>query len=319
MVGGAGYWTYGLDQLHALARGGGPMLVVVPGEERWDEALETYSTIPPEPARLLWRYLVEGGPTNSDRALRFMAHLLGRAEAPPAPEVLPHAGCYWPGVGPLTLEELGARLDPVLPFAPIVFYRAYVRSELTGPIDALCEELGKAGINPVPIFVASLKDRESEALLEEVFAALPPAIVLNTTAFSVSSIGTAHGGTVLDRPGRPVLQVVLAGTTEEAWRESARGLPARDLTMNVVLPEVDGRILTRAIAFKAETPDPSTASTRTDHRPVADRVRFVVQQAKAWIGLARKPAQERRVAIVLSHYPNRDGRIANGVGLDTPG
>jgi cobaltochelatase CobN len=24
------------------------------------------------------------------------------------------------------------------------------------------------------------------------------------------------------------------------------------------------------------------------------------------------------VAIVLANYPNRDGRIANGVGLDTP-
>src|SRR3990167_8740269 len=125
MMGGAGYWTYGLDQLRALARGGGPMLVVVSGEERWDDALEAYSTIPAEPARFLWRYLVEGGPTNSKRALQFMAHLLGRTEAPPAPEVLPHAGCYWPGAGPLTLEEISARLDPARPNAPIVFYRAY--------------------------------------------------------------------------------------------------------------------------------------------------------------------------------------------------
>ena len=78
---------------------------------------------------------------------------------------------------------------------------------MTAPIDALAEELAKVGINAVPIFVASLKDRDSEALLNDVFAALPPAIVLNTTAFAVSTIGTAHGGTVLDRPGRPVLQV----------------------------------------------------------------------------------------------------------------
>src|SRR5205814_3668642 len=32
---------------------------------------------------------------------------------------------------------------------------------------------------------------------------------------------------------------------------------------------------------------------------------------------AKAPA-ERRVAIVLANYPNRDGRIGNGVGLDTP-
>src|SRR5262249_48307562 len=27
---------------------------------------------------------------------------------------------------------------------------------------------------------------------------------------------------------------------------------------------------------------------------------------------------ERRIALVLANYPNRDGRIGNGVGLDTP-
>ena len=27
---------------------------------------------------------------------------------------------------------------------------------------------------------------------------------------------------------------------------------------------------------------------------------------------------ERRIAVVLANYPNRDGRVGNGVGLDTP-
>src|SRR6185295_5919642 len=97
------------------------------------------------------------------------------------------------------------------------------------------------------------------------------------------------------------------------------GLLPRDLTMNVVLPEVDGRILTRAVSFKAELPpDPHTEARATVYRAVPDRIRFVAEQARAWIGLASKPAKERRVAIVLSNYPNRDGRLANGVGLDTP-
>ena len=318
MMGGEGYWPYGLDRLRALARGGGPTLIVVPGEDRWDPGLEAFSTTSPESARFLWRYFVEGGPTNCDRALQLMVHLLGQAEIPPAPDIIPRAGCYWPGKGPVDLDLLRRKLDPTLPFAPIVFYRAYVLGALTAPIDALVESLTQTGINPVPIFVASLKDRDSQVCLSEIFGALPPAIVLNTTAFAVSTIGAAHGGTILDRPGRPVLQIVLAGTSEDVWRESARGLPPRDLTMNVVLPEVDGRLLTRAVSFKAETMRASTGNAATEHRPVADRVNFVVKQAKAWIELAAKPAAERRVAIVLSNYPSRDGRIANGVGLDTP-
>ncbi len=319
MMGGVGYWPYGLDQLRALARRGGPRLVAVPGDDRWDESLEAYSTVPVEDCRLVWRYLVEGGTANYAAATALTAHLLGEGERPPPPAALAHAGCYWPGEGVISLEAAMARLPAGKPIAPLIFYRALIAGGSTAPIDALAAELAGEGIAALPVFVASLKDRESEAFLKAAFAAAPPAIVLNTTAFAVSQIGKANSGTVLDRAGTPVLQVVLAGSSEEAWRESARGLLPRDLTMNVVLPEVDGRILTRAISFKAELPsDPRTEARTTVYRPVADRVAFVASQAAAWIRLGAKPAKERRVAIVLSNYPNRPGRIANGVGLDTP-
>ena len=54
------------------------------------------------------------------------------------------------------------------------------------------------------------------------------------------------------------------------------------------------------------------------YEPVADRVRFVCRLAASWALLRRTPATERRIAMVLANYPNRDGRIGNGVGLDTP-
>ena len=210
-----------------------------------------------------------------------------------------------------TLGRCGGA-SPRRPVAALVFYRALIHGGSTEPIDALVTALGEQGIAALPIFVTSLKDRESETLLAETFAAVPPAIVLNTTAFAVSRIGGVHAGTVLDRPGRPVLQVVLAGSTEDAWRESARGLLPRDLTMNVVLPEVDGRILTRAISFKADS------SPGAVYRPIDDRIRFVARQTAAWVRLGATPAGERKIALILSNYPDRDGRIANGVGLDTP-
>ncbi|MCR4281602.1 MAG: cobaltochelatase subunit CobN, partial [Bauldia sp.] len=312
MMGGASYWPYGLEQLRALARGSGPALIVVPGEDRWDSALEPYATLPVERCRLAWRYLVEGGSENARRALAFFDHVLGCGEAPPPPIVLPHAGCYWPGVGEIALDAVSRRLDVTRPIAPIVFYRALVQGASTAPIDALVSALSENGMAALPVFVASLRDRESEAFLTGAFACFPPAIVLNTTAFAVSKIGAGHTATVLDRPGRPVLQVVLSGSSEAAWRESPRGLSPRDLTMNVVLPEVDGRILTRAVSFKAER------GPATTYRPLHGRVSFVARQAGAWVRLGEKEAGERRVALVLSNYPARDGRIANGVGLDTP-
>ncbi|HVY20092.1 MAG TPA: cobaltochelatase subunit CobN [Bauldia sp.] len=311
MMGGEGYWPYGLDRLRALSRAGGPKLAVMPGEDRWDAGLEPFATVSVEQCRQLWRYLVEGGAENSRRAMAYCDHLVGEASLPEPPVVLPHAGFYWPGEGVVTLDQWHARRAG-RPAAPIVFYRALIHGGSTAPIDALAESLAERGLAALPVFVASLKDRESEALLADTFAAVPPAIVLNTTSFAVSRIGDTHGGTVLDRPGRPVLQVVLAGSTEEMWRDSPRGLLPRDLTMNVALPEVDGRILTRAVSFKADM-SPGAA-----YRAASDRVAFVADQAAAWVRLAATPAAERKIALVLSNYPDRDGRIGNGVGLDTP-
>ena len=89
--------------------------------------------------------------------------------------------------------------------------------------------------------------------------------------------------------------------------------------MQVALPEVDGRIMTRAISFKAAGRyDQATQCNIVEPQPEPGRVAFVADLAANWVKLRRKPAAERRVAIILANYPNRDGRIGNGVGLDTP-
>jgi cobaltochelatase CobN len=89
--------------------------------------------------------------------------------------------------------------------------------------------------------------------------------------------------------------------------------------MNVALPEVDGRVLARAVSFKsAGAFDPLTESWRVVHEPTDDRVAFTTRLAAAWARLRRTPAPERRVALLLANYPPREGRIGNGVGLDTP-
>ncbi len=313
MMGGSGYWTYGLERLRALARAGGPKLVVVPGDDRWDTGLEPFSTEPPDICRRLWRYLVEGGPENATRALALLAVRIGGGEAPGDPEALPRCGCYRPGAGvvPFVAPRDGR------PVVPIVFYRSILQGGATAPIDRLAEALADEGLTAMPLFVASLKDGESQDFLRTVLAAAPPAVVLNATAFAVSAIGASHRGTVLDAPGRPVLQVILAGSSEAEWRDSSRGLLPRDLTMNVVLPEVDGRVGTRAISFKAEAHDAATDSRIATYVPVPDRVTFVAAQAARWAELGAKPPAERRVAIILSNYPNRISRIGNAVGLDT--
>ena len=49
-----------------------------------------------------------------------------------------------------------------------------------------------------------------------------------------------------------------------------------------------------------------------------ERAAYVAQLAAAWARLRHRPAEEKRIALIMANYPNRDGRLANGVGLDTP-
>lgn len=320
LLGGAEYWRYGLERLEEEARASNVRLIVVPGDDKWDEGLASRSTVPLKDARRFWRYCVEGGTENYANALRYAAHLIGKAEDPAHPVPLPRAGIYLPGNAAPDIEALKATWsDPDRPVAAITFYRALVQGAQTAPVDALVKALDEAGVNALPVYVSSLKEAESAAILQSLFDAAPPHVVLNATAFAVSKAGAAHRTTPLDAPGRPVLQVVFSSSSKEGWEESDQGLSIRDLAMHVVLPEVDGRILTRAVSFKEESGlDEATQSTPVRFVPVPDRISFVARLAANWAQLGSIPAAAKKTALILANYPNKDGRLANGVGLDTP-
>ena len=116
-----------------------------------------------------------------------------------------------------------------------------------------------------------------------------------------------------------MLQVVIATTRRAAWQESPRGLGPADLAMHVVLPELDGRILSGAIAFKDALPsDDALAFTAFASRPEPDRVAIVADRIAALARLQRTPRSERRIAVLMPDYPGAAGRTAYAVGLDVP-
>jgi cobaltochelatase CobN len=193
VLGGRGYWPYGIDRLAALCRERGIALALLPGDERPDLELAELSTLPVEAVQRLWRYLAEGGPGNAEHFLRYGADLTGRSETgwrEPAP--LLRAGLHWPGEALPSLADIRQRWRGGAPTAAIVFYRALVQAANTGPIDALVAALQARGINPLPIFVQSLKDPQAVAIVGDILGAAPPGIVLNSTGFAVSTGSTAR-------------------------------------------------------------------------------------------------------------------------------
>jgi len=324
VLGGVGYWKYGAEQYAACCVEAGVKLALLPGDDKPDAELRGLSTVGDADYDALWSYLVEGGPQNAANFLAYARAMLEGGVRPPAASPLLRAGVYWPGAGVADLSAAKAAWREGAPVVPLIFYRALLEGAGLNPINRLVKSLLRAGMAPLPVFVASLKDPVSVATLEHLFAAAPPDVILNCTSFAVGSPHDGDDGpqnplTIEAANGAPVFQVVLAGSGEEAWATGLSGLSARDIAMNVALPEVDGRVLSRAVSFKGEAFfDEATQCPIAAYRAQGDRVEFVAELAKNWADLRATQAGARRVALVLANYPNKDGRLANGVGLDTP-
>jgi cobaltochelatase CobN len=186
----------------------------------------------------------------------------------------------------------------------------------TAPVDALCAALDARGLAPKPIFVASLKDPTSAAFLTKELACLNPAAIVTLTAFAAGDPGEA---TVLDAPGVPVLQAIVATTKREAWESGTRGLTSADLAMHVVLPELDGRILAGALSFKAPEPvDDELGFTGLVNRPEPNRIEQAAGRVATLVRLQAMPRAERRIAVLMPDYAGAPGRTGWAVGLDVP-
>lgn len=307
LLGGADYWRYGLDELAAAARHRGFGFAALPGDGRGDQRLAEASTLPAEDLASLWAYFQAGGTDNVGQALRFVASRIGRSVAVEPPSPVPLAGVH----------QAACRIAaPGRPQALILFYRSVLLAADTASITAMADALASRGACVTAMFVTSLKEAASVAALDHWLAANRPDVIVNTTAFSARD----RDGCVLDRADAPVLQAMLSGSDRASWAGSPRGLRAVDLAMNVVLPEVDGRIGAGVVSFKAETERRHELEyTRVVHVPDPAGISHVADLAIAWAALRRTPRAERRFACILSDYPGKSGRAGHAVGLDVPG
>ncbi len=315
--GGIGYWRYGVEQLVALAERG-VQLILVPGDDRPDPELSGLSNVSAEEGERLWHFLRQGGMGNALSLFNCLANrFLGRDYAWAEPQALPRTAIYHPDQHSATLAHWQAQWLPGQAVVPLIFYRSHLQAANTGFVDVFCQRLQAAGLNPLPIAVASLKDAGCLSLVEDWLDEAGAAVILNTTGFAQSSPETPNL-----RPFRrdiPVIQAICAQDNQPGWEASEQGLGPRDLAMHIALPELDGRIISRPISFK----DLAWRSERSQsdvvcYRAHPERMDFVAELARRWSELARLPNEQKRVALILANYPTRDGRIGNGVGLDTP-
>ena len=318
LLGGSTYWSYGLEIVKEIVTDTNSALFVLPGDDRLDLDLISHSTISLTAVNQLWHYFIEGGVKNYTNALQFVTDCVLQTKYNPQPPVtIPRIGLYsW-----LDRQNIPVINDKQLSKIKIgiLFYRSHYLAGNTLPIDAICQALLKKSIEPIPLFLSSLREEEIQIELLKICQQEQIQLILNTTSFSLAKIGREEQVKLWQKLNVPVLQVILSGGTKTQWEESFLGLTPKDVAMNVALPEVDGRIITRAISFKSsQTWNKQLETDVVIYEPDSDRVSFVTDLAINWVKLKQTPVSERKISLILANYPNKDGRIANGVGLDTP-
>lgn len=315
--GGVSYWRYGVERLVELGARGATV-IMVPGDDKPDPELNALGNVSEEDSQRLWQYLRQGGLDNARQLFRCIgSRWLGRDDTWQEPQPLPRVGLYHPQRSPAQLADWRAQWQPAAPVVALLFYRNHVQSANTAFVDTFCAHLVRQGLNPLPMAVASLKEPacldQVQAWLDETSAAL----IVNTTGFALSNPEAPQARVF--RRDIPVLQAICSLDNQAQWQASAQGLGSRDLAMHVVLPELDGRLIGTAISFKGlawrSERSQSDVVCYQAHEP---GMAYIAELASNWCQLATKSNDQKRIGLILANYPTRDGRIGNGVGLDTP-
>jgi cobaltochelatase CobN len=310
LLGGRGHWSYGLERLRDwLSQAPAQrQLLVLAGTAEEDLPLASLGSVDPALACALAACLREGGATNLRRVLQCLRQLrqgtlVDLPAVEPLPDPLPHD---W-------RDEAGARVG-------LLLYRSLRQAGDLELVEATLAALRRQGLAPRALWVSGLRDPAVQRGVADLLEREAVQAVLCATSFaSVSFEEAGLGAPLWERLGVPVLQLLTSGQPRSRWQASSIGLGPVDLTLQVALPELDGRLTTRIGAFK-ESPEASDrlAAALPRLRPDPERLAWIAELCRRWIELRTTAAPERRVALVLANYPTRNARLANGVGLDTP-
>lgn len=347
LLGGCSYWPYGVEQLvEWQAARPDRHLIVIPGDDADDPELRQISSVDQAIQQQVWQYFRQGGEHNHRHCLRFLVDGYFDLDIPwLPPRILPNCVLYAPAIdqptdqstaaltssGSVSVDDWQQRWasQPLnhkdLAPCAVLFYRSHLQSNNTAMFDELIKQLQMQGLKPLPIAINSLKDPDSLALCNHILQQANVGLILNTTGFASNKVDCPE---LSSQPSQfvspfdiniPVLQLILSSSTEEDWQQQYQGLRARDLAMQVVLPEMDGRIITRAVSFKTQADWCEAAQIAVVRYQLhTERGQFVAALAKNYLALSGKPNPTKRLALILANYPTKDGRIGNGVGLDTP-
>ncbi len=281
--------------------------------------------------RELQRYFRFGDEPNFYGMLLLIARdRFGAQVSVPEPEPPLEEGFY-DGGRVLTRGQTEARIALAArgekPVIGLILHQSQIVNGNTRHIDATLAELSRLGAVTLPLFTRMTND-EDETLgirgaMERYFTLdgrpLPDAILV-LTGFALTHMARPGDG-VASAPDSlfsfydvPAIQVMLTRFTPEDYASLPQGIDSMSLTSHVFQPEMDGQII--SVPNAAQVAETGPEGERKLFTPLPDRVERVCRLALNWAKLRRKPAREKKIAILFNTMPGND-RIGCAEGLDT--
>jgi cobaltochelatase CobN len=335
ILGGRRGWPGGFDLLRERCLERGIALLALGGEAEPDAEMTGLSLAPAGAVAQAGEYLRHGDVDNVEQLLRFLADtflLEGFGFEPP--HEVADLGVYVPGVGDVELEQALAGHDADRPTVGFCFYRSHRLTGNTAFVDTVCAAIEEAGANALAVWSYTLRrDPDGHVPALALLDGHVDALIVTMLATGGSGAADAAAGdgegvgeqwqewdaTALAALDVPVIQAVCATASHAAWLESDSGLAPLDAATQVAIPEFDGRILGGVISFKERHSEGSPVGAAVPrYVPDPERCARVARLAMRSARLRHLPAENRRVAMLLTSFPTKHAKVGMAVGLDTP-
>ncbi len=311
LLGGKGHWGYGLEQLCKWKEENTSRhLMIISGTNDMELELHPLSSTNQKLTDHIAELLREGGRKNMLYFLKHINNLISGNDI-----------C----LDSLTIDiesdviKWDWRIERGVKVGIVLYKSLYKSDELELPIN-LNKKLRESNFAPKLLWVNSLSDKSVQESVLQLFKNESVEIILSGTSFSSTNINCIDSEvSIWNKLDVPILQMIISGQSKEAWKQSSLGLNHIDLSLQIVLPEVDGKIITRPVGFRNNVSKNSTLNTAIKRlEPDKRGIDWIVTHAKRWIELKNTLPEQKKIALIVANYPVKDGRLANGVGLDTP-
>ncbi len=315
LFGDKGTWSYGIENLIKwqelkINR----TLLILSGTEEEDLSLNELSSISLDTSLKITKLLRSGGKENYKRFLYCLKCLLNNVTNIPnkytSSFLYPDPYLYdWK-------NEKGFKVG-------IISYKSLFLANEIELSKELISQFRCIGLSPKTVFVSTLKDLQIQQELINLFIKEDIKLLITTTSFS-SSLNTSYQQddeslNIFRSLNLPILQILSCNKSREDWMNSSIGMNPTDLLMQVIIPEFDGRITTKPSAFKEIISINKTlCSNITSYKVDIENIKWIIKLASNYVKLNNLCNFDKKISLVIANYPVKNGRIGNGVGLNTP-